>query len=577
MDLHAKRLVSRDRALDFDREVYPIGFVAELGVIIGLSQGVSYSPCSRYPRFLIQTRTHPFLHCILSSLLEKERDCEAFDVAMRYSSIPHFAHSLELLLHDTLEDEEFGRTSRRGVSSTSALRQTLAFLRRFVQFPEVVVRCARKTDVRLWPKLFSFAGQPRDLFHECMEQHLYQTAALYLRVLLNIDGLDVARRCACTTLNAVLESENLELVSDLLRFLQPDTFVSLRYSQHHQDSTTAAAATTATPPPSTTTTTTSNLSSSSSSSNLHQALRRLASPSSPVQSPSFNNRAKPAFLSFSNDSSPVHRSGSDPIGDIGAGLVLHGGAAVSPSTPLSPYSPTQSGDTVSSDTAARADDAASVGEAAAQDTYIIDLLLSRYVRKLLTTRQLRLLVAFSKQTTIPLRHWLTRERTRAAALASEQFALALSAIHQQFSIALPTDLTPAMRSMAAIYMHSIAAADPDNASASALAESLLSTSPDAADSDPNFSFGKPAEADTTNATPRWRQMLQALLHEMCESQCTEWSLILATILMDVKLVSLILQYHMQLWPGYSHMLQTHIAYVDTSNMCQPDDVCWCVC
>lgn len=36
--------MSRDKYLDFDLEVYPIGFIPELGVIIGLTQEVLHFP-----------------------------------------------------------------------------------------------------------------------------------------------------------------------------------------------------------------------------------------------------------------------------------------------------------------------------------------------------------------------------------------------------------------------------------------------------------------------------------------------------------------------------------------------------
>jgi hypothetical protein len=53
----------------------------------------------------LNKQTHPFLHSILRYLVEKGQEEEAIKVANKYSFIPHFTHSLELLLYETLEDE----------------------------------------------------------------------------------------------------------------------------------------------------------------------------------------------------------------------------------------------------------------------------------------------------------------------------------------------------------------------------------------------------------------------------------------------------------------------------------------
>ena len=126
------------------------------------------------------------------------------------SGVPHYAHSLELLLHGALQAHGRGDVatptamSTRATTSTNAsnaarasttttlsaatkastlptttstsdasgsqsmsaaasrplLQRVVEFLRRFSQFPEVVMRCARKTDVRYWHALFQYVGDP---------------------------------------------------------------------------------------------------------------------------------------------------------------------------------------------------------------------------------------------------------------------------------------------------------------------------------------------------------------------------------------------------------------------------------
>lgn len=94
---------------------------------------------------------------------------EALQVARRYSSVSLFAHALELLLHEVLEEDESEqedkkRTVRLPVQETSPLTRAVEFLRNFPQFPDVVVQCARKRDKAVWGTLFQATGAPKPLF-----------------------------------------------------------------------------------------------------------------------------------------------------------------------------------------------------------------------------------------------------------------------------------------------------------------------------------------------------------------------------------------------------------------------------
>ena len=77
-------------------------------------------------------------------------------------------------------------------------------------------RCARKTEVALWPHLFSVVGSPRQLFMECIGSHDLETAASYLLILQNLEPPAVAQSHATILLDAALDRCSWDLAKELV-------------------------------------------------------------------------------------------------------------------------------------------------------------------------------------------------------------------------------------------------------------------------------------------------------------------------------------------------------------------------
>ena len=157
------------------------------GIIIGVDYGTS-TRSFPFALYKIQTGTHLFLPQFLRYHLTSHHLASALAFAANYASIVYFAHSLEILLHSVLEDEmDTGLATLPGV---------IEFLDHFPESLDVVVSCARKTEVERWSLLFDVVGKPRDLFEQCLRMGNLRSAASYLLVLHNLEELDDAMVCS---------------------------------------------------------------------------------------------------------------------------------------------------------------------------------------------------------------------------------------------------------------------------------------------------------------------------------------------------------------------------------------------
>jgi RAB6A-GEF complex partner protein 1 len=120
-------------------------------------------------------QSHLFLHHVLLFHLEAGQVKESVNLAAHYQHLVFFAHALEILLHtaveseseSTIEPENGDDESEAPVASDGVLSTVVEFLDHFDVALDVVVGCARKTEMTRWRRLFNIVGNPKTLFEVC--------------------------------------------------------------------------------------------------------------------------------------------------------------------------------------------------------------------------------------------------------------------------------------------------------------------------------------------------------------------------------------------------------------------------
>ena len=103
------------------------------------------------------------MHHILLHYLEAGRTEDAVTFASYYKELTFFAHALEILLH-TIVEAEADLESTETNPTGGVLPTVVEFLDHFDAALDVVVGCARKTEMTRWRRLFDIVGNPKALF-----------------------------------------------------------------------------------------------------------------------------------------------------------------------------------------------------------------------------------------------------------------------------------------------------------------------------------------------------------------------------------------------------------------------------
>lgn len=170
------------------------------------------------PYYTLQRATHLYLHHILRQLLRRSLDSNALQIARSCVHHTYFQHTLELMLHEVLEDEAINDLAV--VREDALLPRVAAFISHFPAYRQIIVHCARKTEVAKWAYLFFVVGSPRELFEQCVAERAYETAATYLMIMQALESPATCQAFAAALLHTVLDAQLWSLSQDIIRFLK---------------------------------------------------------------------------------------------------------------------------------------------------------------------------------------------------------------------------------------------------------------------------------------------------------------------------------------------------------------------
>lgn len=213
--------MSKRIMLSFPLKLYPLVILFDNVIVLGVENETTLFTSETSSHFslpfsLLERKSQVYLHKVLRQLIKRNLGYSAWEIAKSCRSLPYFPHSLELLLHEVLEEEA---TSKEPIPD-ALLPSVLDFIREFPVYLQTIVQCARKTEIALWPYLFSMAGKPKELFQQCLQLDELQTAASYLIILQNLEPSSISKQYATLLLDIALRNSKWDLAKDLIRFLK---------------------------------------------------------------------------------------------------------------------------------------------------------------------------------------------------------------------------------------------------------------------------------------------------------------------------------------------------------------------
>ncbi|KAI3648348.1 hypothetical protein MP228_006202 [Amoeboaphelidium protococcarum] len=217
------------KPLELKLDFYPFGVLFHKGIIVGVEQSLTMQSNAGFNigenlhalQFQSHGKTFLFIHYFVKSLLDQQFYQEALEFGAFFQDFEYFGHSMEIMLHKVVA-QEFQMFSDNQVISPSTknmLPRLIQYLQNFQQYRKIVVNCARKTEFTMWDYLFSVVGSPLQLFQQCLEAEEVQVAASCLIILQTQQPTAVTKELQISLLKKALNSNELELVGDIVRYL----------------------------------------------------------------------------------------------------------------------------------------------------------------------------------------------------------------------------------------------------------------------------------------------------------------------------------------------------------------------
>ncbi|KAJ3082867.1 hypothetical protein HK102_001421, partial [Quaeritorhiza haematococci] len=256
--------------LDF----HPLTVKLNKGVLMGIDQRMSLRNGLGCALYKMESKAHLIIPTFIRFLLSRGLEQEAISFARGFQHLEYFSHSLEVLLHQVLEEEaEVVANTPQPTSAQSSLEsldqnpptlqphstnpdqepssseqddllsiptyqlqpppspsplsttktvssptpaggllpQVVRFLEHFPMYLDVIVRCARKTEVALWRYFFGIVGDAKALFKRSLELGALSTATSYLIIIQTLESATVSGRMAAKLVDRAFAMEDFEV------------------------------------------------------------------------------------------------------------------------------------------------------------------------------------------------------------------------------------------------------------------------------------------------------------------------------------------------------------------------------
>ncbi|KAF2222909.1 RIC1-domain-containing protein [Elsinoe ampelina] len=213
-ELNQATLTSVSISTDF----YPLSPLLTKGVLAGLEPEIIQRRDVDFTFARATPRTHLFIPPLLQHYLSRFDSPAALHLSDSYRRLPYFPHALEILLHTVL-DEEVDAQSAADHNNESQLASLLPFLSSFPSYLDIVLGCARKTEIRSWKTLFKHLPPVVELFEEAMDKGQLKTAGGFLLVLHTFDEEAFNAEMMSRLMSKAKEEGEWDLCKELARFL----------------------------------------------------------------------------------------------------------------------------------------------------------------------------------------------------------------------------------------------------------------------------------------------------------------------------------------------------------------------